>query len=68
MTDKLDARQQNVAYFIVTGILLVALVGMQFAGVISDPTLTAIAWFAGLFLVTICVPKALIPILATQRH
>ena len=68
MSEKIESTQQSTALFIVAGIIVVALVGLQFSGAISDPTFTAIAWFAGMLVVTLCLLKAVMPLLSSKRR
>lgn len=68
MSEKVESAQQSTALFIVAGIFAIAVFGLHFSGAISDPTMTALVWFVGLFVVASCLLKVAIPRLSSKRH
>lgn len=68
MSEKTESNQQSAALFIVAGVFAIALIGLHVSGAISDPTMTALVWFVGVFVVASCLLKAALPLLSNKRH
>lgn len=68
MGETSDSTQQRAALMIAAGIIAVALVGLQASGAISTPAFTAIASFTGALVVALCVLKAVMPLLSSNRR
>ncbi|WGH83045.1 hypothetical protein [Auritidibacter ignavus] len=66
--EKSESTQQSIGLFILAGIHVVVLIGLQLSGALSDMMLSAVAWFVGMMVATWCVLKAVIPLLSSTER